>query len=132
PTSRRTDAIKGDAVNLAARVMGRAAPGQVLATAAVVDRSRTLFQMDALEPFMAKGKKRPVQALSVGPVTGVKAPAGWLHLPLIGRDREMRVLAEGIGATGRGSGSVVEIVGEPGIGKSRLVQELRARAEGLE
>ncbi len=131
PTYRRTYSIKGDAVNLAARVMGKAAPGQMLATAPVIDRSRTVFELEPLEPFMVKGKKRPVRAVSVGRVTGVKTPAGWLQLPLVGRVREMDALLGAVGSAREGRGSLAEIVGEPGIGKSRLVQELRARCEDL-
>ena len=68
PPYRRTFSIKGDAVNLAARVMGRAAPGQVLATAAVLERARVQFASTPLEPFAVKGKSQLVEASIVGPV----------------------------------------------------------------
>src|SRR3954468_23682362 len=66
PDFRRTVSVKGDAINLAARVMGKAAPGQVLATVEVVRRSQTLFRTTELPPFMVKGKSQPVRAAEIG------------------------------------------------------------------
>jgi class 3 adenylate cyclase/tetratricopeptide (TPR) repeat protein len=131
PPYRRTFSIKGDAVNLAARLMGKAAPGQVLTTAAVLDRSRTPFQTTALPPFMVKGKAKPVEAFAVGAqeraAAAPEADAG----PLIGRELEMATLTQLLEAARAGGGGVVEIVGEPGIGKSRLTEEMRVRATGF-
>jgi class 3 adenylate cyclase/tetratricopeptide (TPR) repeat protein len=133
PTYRRTYTIMGDAVNLAARVMARAEPGQVLATTKVLERSKVTFGTVALEPFMVKGKSRPVQAFEVGAVEGVgrdlPAVVEEDRPPFVGREREMLVLDEALEAARRGSGRLVEVVGEPGIGKSRLLEELRAMAD---
>ncbi len=60
----------GDAVNLAARLMAKAGPGQIYATADVLDRSNTLFETTELEPFAVKGKAKPIQAWSVGRAQG--------------------------------------------------------------
>src|SRR5579872_2492435 len=68
--TRRTYAVMGDTVNLAARLVGRAEPGQILATADVLDRARTRFETTA-QPFLMKGKERAVTAYSVGVATGV-------------------------------------------------------------
>ena len=70
PTYRRTYTVMGDAVNLAARLMAKAEPGQIYATAAVLDRSNTLFETNELAPFAVKGKAQPVQAWSVGRAKG--------------------------------------------------------------
>ncbi|HEV8420849.1 MAG TPA: adenylate/guanylate cyclase domain-containing protein, partial [Actinomycetota bacterium] len=131
PPYRRAYSIKGDAVNLAARVMGKAAAGQVLATASVLDRSRTEFEVKALDPFLVKGKKRPVLAYEVGAVQGLKATGKRLELPFVGRDAELAALLEGLGAAREGSGRLFDVIGEPGIGKSRLLRELRDRATGF-
>jgi class 3 adenylate cyclase/tetratricopeptide (TPR) repeat protein len=130
PPYRRTYSVKGDAVNLAARVMGKAAPGQILATEAIVKRSRATFDLEALEPFMVKGKAQTVQAYGVGPLTG--AGGGTVtSTPFLGRDRELATLVEALDSAREWQGRIVEIVAEPGMGKSRLVEELRARAEGV-
>jgi class 3 adenylate cyclase/tetratricopeptide (TPR) repeat protein len=123
PPFRRTYSLKGDAVNLAARVMGKAEPGQILVTEVVLARSAMSFHAEALEPFAVKGKARPVQAFALGAGAGRKA-VETRELPLVGRDRELGVLLEGLEEANRRRGRVVELVGEPGIGKSRLVQEL--------
>jgi predicted ATPase/class 3 adenylate cyclase len=132
PFYRRTYTVMGDAVNLAARVMSKASPGHVYATADVLDRSNTLFATTALEPFMVKGKAKPVQAWDVGAATGSRARQVALEqLPLIGRDAEVQVLRGAVAAARAGKGCLIEIVGEPGIGKTRLLEALRAEANDL-
>jgi len=124
PDYRRTYSVKGDAVNLAARVMGKASPGEVWATEAVLDRSRLSFESEPLPPFMVKGKLRPVQAFRLGRVLQATSAAVGDDLPLLGRDRELATLTAAVEDARRGRGTIVEIVGEPGIGKSRLLVEL--------
>ena len=128
---RRTYAVMGDTVNLAARLTARAQPGQIFATADVLDRSRTTFE-SSHQPFLVKGKERPVTAYSVGPIVGVREEERRRDLPLVGREQELEVLSGSIDAARRRTTQVVEIVGEPGIGKSRLVEELRTRAIGFQ
>jgi class 3 adenylate cyclase/tetratricopeptide (TPR) repeat protein len=132
PPFRRTYSVKGDAVNLAARLMAKAPPGGIYATEAVLDRSRTVFATTALEPFMVKGKARPVQAWSVGEIESVRAAhEEHQELPLVGRESEMGALREALDAARASRGRVVELIAEPGMGKSRLVSELRAGATDL-
>ena len=125
PSFRRTYSVKGDAVNLAARVMGKAEPGQILVTEAVLARSSIRFHVQTLEPFSVKGKTRPVNAYALGAAAGRKAIETG-DLPLVGREAELATLRQALESATRRRGRVVELVGEPGIGKSRLVNELLA------
>jgi class 3 adenylate cyclase/tetratricopeptide (TPR) repeat protein len=127
PPYRRTYSVTGDAINLAARVMARAEPGQVLATSDVLARSRTEFDVVALEPFKAKGKAEPVRAFAVGAAKGARKAVG-AATPLIGREAELATLVGALKSAREFEGQLVEIVGEPGMGKSRLLEELRAHA----
>ncbi|MGC9961347.1 MAG: adenylate/guanylate cyclase domain-containing protein [Acidimicrobiales bacterium] len=120
---RRIFSITGDAVNLAARVMGQAGQRQVLATDDTVTRARNPFETEPVPPFHVKGKTEPVLASAVGaPLHNVAAAAGD-GLSFVGRDDELADLLRVADAAAAGVGSVVEIVGAAGIGKSRLVSE---------
>lgn len=130
PSFRRTFSIKGDAVNLAARIMSKAAPGEVLASEDVVSRSGTFVESERLEPFTVKGKALPVHALRVlGLVEG--RPAVRAEAPFTGREEELALLRATVDRARQRIGSVVDISGAPGIGKSRLVAELAPAPEDL-
>lgn len=129
---RRTYTTMGDTVNLAARVMSKAEVGHLYATRAVLDRSRTLFDTTPLAPFRVKGKSLPVVAFSVGPPSGVRAPVGGDDLPLVGREREVARFREAVAAAEAGAGQFIEIVAEPGAGKSRLLDQFVADAGTLQ
>ncbi|MCA1833453.1 MAG: tetratricopeptide repeat protein [Actinobacteria bacterium] len=128
PYYRRTYTIMGDAVNLAARVMARAETGQILSTPSVLDRSRTLFDTRELAAFAVKGKAHPVTAFAVGSICGSRQSKDAQHLPLLGRETELEVLLDALDEAKRGTGGLCEIVGDAGIGKSRLLEELLANA----
>ena len=129
PWYRRTYTVMGDAVNLAARLMAKATPGQIFATVEVLEASGTRFATNELEPFMVKGKAKPVQAWAVGEVLGSRTRDASVQLPLIGRDQELAELRAALVDAEAGHGWLIELVGEPGIGKSRLIEELHAEQE---
>jgi predicted ATPase/class 3 adenylate cyclase len=133
PPFRRTYSVKGDAINLAARVMGKAEPGQVLVTAGAHEHSATQFELERLEPFKVKGKAHTVQAFAVGRVLEGRqpAPVGGPGGRLVGRDDELGVLTGMLEHLRSREGGAVEILGEPGIGKSRLMAEMARLATDL-
>lgn len=131
PPYRRSYTVMGDAVNLAARVMSRSSPGVILATDEVLGHSRTVFEVSQLEPFLVKGKSEPVVASEVGPVIGSRAGVEadrQADLPFVGRHAELSLFDGILRGTAAGSGHLLEVVGEAGIGKSRLVAAFRERA----
>ncbi|HEY8243757.1 MAG TPA: AAA family ATPase [Casimicrobiaceae bacterium] len=131
PSFRRVYTVMGDAVNLAARLMAKAAPGTIYATADVLDRSNTLFDTVELEPFAVKGKAEPVKAWSVGRATGSRTrQVTQQRLPLTGRNAELAVVRKALAGARAGTGQLVEIVGEAGIGKTRLLEAMYDAAMG--
>ncbi len=127
PRYRRAYRVFGDAINTAARVMNKAEAGQILATDIVLDHSRTIFEATPIPPFAAKGKSEPVRASILGQPIGVRqADRG--QLPLVGRETELAAIAGLLEQVRFGTGWTVEISGEPGVGKSRLLDEVIARA----
>ncbi len=132
PPYRRAYRVFGDAINTAARVMSRAAPGQILATDAVLERSRTIFETTPIEPFAAKGKALPIHASIVGPAGGrPRASPRTARRCSQAREPELRALLEVIESARDGEGWTIELSGRPGLGKSHLIDQLIARSPDL-
>jgi class 3 adenylate cyclase/tetratricopeptide (TPR) repeat protein len=128
---RTTYAVMGDTVNLAARLAARAEQGEILATGDVLQRARTRFDTTARQ-FLMKGKARPVTGHAVGAVSTETIEETRPLLPLVGRELELAVLAGAVDAARLRQSRAVEIVGEPGAGKSRLVEELVSLSVGFQ
>jgi class 3 adenylate cyclase len=122
------DTAMGRAVALAARMETAAAPGTVLVTEHTYRLVAPLFEWEALGQTAVKGVSQP---LSVYRPLAAKAVAGkirgieGLESPIVGRDAEIRALEGAIARLQSGMGGIVTVVGDAGIGKSRLVAEIR-------
>jgi class 3 adenylate cyclase/tetratricopeptide (TPR) repeat protein len=125
PQYRRTFTVMGDAVNLAARLMAKAAPGEILTTPELLARAQVGFEATELEPFLVKGKAKPVRAVSLGAMSRRAGARSEDALPFVGRQEEVDQLEEIAARALAGQGALVEIVGATGVGKSRLADRLR-------
>ena len=127
--------VIGDAINTASRIQSVAEPGSVLVddvTRAVTERA--IAYEDAGE-HSVKGKTEPVHTWRALRVIAALGGVGRtdLELPLVGRDGEMAVLRGAVDAMieSHSGLQLVSVIGEPGLGKSRLAWELKKYADGL-
>jgi class 3 adenylate cyclase/tetratricopeptide (TPR) repeat protein len=127
---RKTYTVMGDAVNLSARLAAKAEPGQILSVPDLIRSSRTTFALSTVPPFLVKGKKRPIEAVVVGEVVGVRESGMAGELPLLGRRQEIEILGALWKSAADGDGRVAVITGQPGLGKTRIVQELVGHVGG--
>ena len=125
---RKQTTVMGPVVNLAARLQGKAAPGEVIVGSASYTNARKAFAFKGLE-VSVKGIEEPVRAYRVegrldrpDKVRGIEG----LRARMIGRDEELTLLEKLYEEALNGTGKIVSVVGEAGIGKSRLIAELRA------
>ena len=121
----------GDTPNVASRLQAAAEPGTVLISASTHRLTQHAFSFHARGPLAVKGKSVPVEAWEVlaaktAPSSGRGLEGHGLTSPLVGRDTELALLLKKVGQLSEGVGSVVAVVGEAGLGKSRLLAELRA------
>lgn len=129
---RRTYTILGGTAALAARLMARARPRQILAPAELLQHSATRFTAVAIEPLALKGLAEPVEAVELGQIEAAgPASEAVPATPMVGRERELAVMTAALAPVRVGFGTVLEVVGDAGVGKSRLVQEFRGSAEDL-
>jgi class 3 adenylate cyclase/tetratricopeptide (TPR) repeat protein len=124
----------GDTVNLAARLLSVALPGQIVVSRRTRRPAEGYFEFQDLGQFTLKGKREPVPAWAVlGEIRGrtrleVSRTRGLT--PLIGRQAELLRLSEAFHRVQAGQSAVVLVVGEPGVGKSRLLYEFLRGLDG--
>jgi class 3 adenylate cyclase len=123
----------GDAVNVAARLQSAAEPGSILVTAGTYRLLGGQFEVEDLGPIELKGKSERVSSLRIlgrreapGRRRGLDAIG--ISSPMVGRDAHLETLLGLLEMARAGRGRLAFVVGEPGIGKSRLLAELRRRA----
>ncbi len=119
----------GNTTNLASRMETMAEPGKVLVSGNTHRLARDYFEFASLGKLTVKGKEKPQEAyelIRAGEVeTRIEASAARGLTQFVGRGKDLEVLREAAGKARSGSGQVVGIVGEAGVGKSRLILELR-------
>ena len=129
--SRRTYSVKGDAVNLAARLAAHAESGTILVAADVLEHTRRSYAVNDAPMASLKGKSKPVPVVTLGELLESRKQQNSEDF-FVGRDTEMAILQDAAEQLINGSGGgLVEVVGEPGIGKTRLVDEAVAHVSNV-
>jgi class 3 adenylate cyclase/tetratricopeptide (TPR) repeat protein len=117
----------GQTTHLAARMEQMAMPGSILITPAVLGLTEGYIQIKPLGPVPVKGLSDPVEVFELVGASGIRrrlqatVARGLTHF--VGRQPELEALRQALERAGAGQGQVVATVGEPGVGKSRLVYE---------
>jgi class 3 adenylate cyclase/tetratricopeptide (TPR) repeat protein len=122
--------LTGDTINLAKRLTGIAKPGEIVIGRNTFQKADSHFVFDEMEPVAVKGKAEPVKTFKVISVKknvqkGDKAFGRQISSKMVGRDSDLNKLELQVAKVINGQGSVINIIGEAGIGKSRLFAEFR-------
>jgi class 3 adenylate cyclase/tetratricopeptide (TPR) repeat protein len=121
----------GDTINLASRMEGLAQPGTVLLSRDTQRLVKDYFDLKPIGPLEVKGKEEPQEAFELvkagGAATRLEASMARGLTRFVGRENSMAALMEAFGKVKSGTGQVVGMVGEAGVGKSRLLFEFRHR-----
>jgi class 3 adenylate cyclase/tetratricopeptide (TPR) repeat protein len=121
--------VMGDAVNLASRMESTAETGDILVADDTYRLTEGYFDFEPIGGVKVKGKEQPVNAYKVlGPrrtITRIEACQEKGLSPFVGRNKELNLLKDCLEQSHEGHGQVVGIMGEPGVGKSRLLRQFK-------
>jgi class 3 adenylate cyclase len=127
--------LLGDLVNSASRIQSVAAPGTVLTGPITADLVRESIEMVDAGIHTVKGKEEPIsayRAIRTLAERGGRGRADAIEPPFVGRNSELRLIKDLFHATGNdGRARLISLVGQAGIGKSRLIWEFRKYLDGL-
>jgi adenylate cyclase len=121
--------VIGDAVNVAARLQQAAGPGEIFISNTIMRRVQGDFDIHHLGPIEVKGRDQPVNAYRI---VGRRTGFARLQAPFVGRREELSLLELLWSSVCNGNTHVVSIIGDPGVGKSRLLAEFSPRTDGLD
>jgi class 3 adenylate cyclase/predicted ATPase len=118
--------VTGDAVNVAARLEQHAAPGEILLGESTHELVRGAVEVEAVEPIAVKGKTDP---LPVQRLLKIRLPQGrparGAQTQLVGREKELATLTAALDSVvAEGTCRSLTLLGDPGVGKSRVAAEL--------
>ncbi|MFZ0243438.1 MAG: AAA family ATPase [Desulfobacterales bacterium] len=123
-----THGIAGAPLNIAARLCGLAAPGEILVGNETYRLSRGYFNFASLAPVAVKGVDSPLTVYKVFSLVDQPKKIHRFHglrADLVGRNPELDLLTEALGRVRSGEGRLVSICGNAGTGKSRLLEEFK-------
>ena len=123
-------AAVGDTVNLASRMEGLAEPGTIIVTEETHKRAKLYFNFEDLGKKTVKGKDKPISVFKVlsekEKIHQRQTSERIIKSEMVGRESEIDKLELAVVRAKNGEGSIVNIIGEAGIGKSRLIAELKS------
>lgn len=125
-----TQRVTGDAINVASRLSDLAAAGEILVGQNTYKATKSHFEYQPLNPALVKGRTEPVslfRLLSVKSSVSHGEKSRQIFSEMVGRDQELSMLELQVLKAINGEGSIVNVIGEAGIGKSRLIAELKNR-----
>ena len=124
-----THGVLGDTINVASRLSGLAKPGEIVISPDTYHQAEGYFTFEPMEPTTVKGKAEPIKPYKV--LSPKEDPTkthrlSGMRAELIGRKVEMAQLQEAVINLKQGKGSIFSIVGDAGMGKSRLIEDFKA------
>ncbi len=121
----------GDAVNVAARLQAMAEPGTMVVSDHTLKLVPPVFEWEPLGELDLKGRGAKLTAFVVRGLsaTGSRVRPRAVVTPLVGRERELAALRDALAEVRHGGGRIVSLVGDAGLGKTRLIEEFRKEWE---
>jgi adenylate cyclase len=121
--------VMGDAVNVAARLQQGAEPGEITVSDSVWRRVRDGYEGQRIGALEVKGREQPVEAYRI---IGPRGRSARLQAPFVGRREELSLLDLLWSSALKGNTHVVSLIGDPGVGKSRLLAEFPVREGAMD
>ncbi|MFN2189822.1 MAG: tetratricopeptide repeat protein [Candidatus Promineifilaceae bacterium] len=128
--ARRTYGVMGNETNMAARLMGKAKPGQILITRQVLDATMHHYRFNSLGEIQVKGREAPLPVWEViDRRRGAASEWAQFDKAFVGRHESLELMFEALNETLQGKGQVLQLSGDAGIGKSHLAYHFSEEAE---